>query len=147
MLELLVIFGLLALGYVAGSIIEQNHYASIKVRERRTQSVPVYNIGAKYPLPEAKGAKLFVGSVVISSDYYKAFLAQFSKLIGGQIFAYESLLDRGRREALLRMKEDAIRWGAKKVVNVRLETATIGNSHGDAGILSIEVIAYGTGLR
>lgn len=147
MFELFILLGLLLLGYVAGSITEQNHYASIKLREHRTQSVPIYNIGAKQPLPDAKGAQLFVGSVVISSDYYKAFLAQFSKFFGGQIFAYDSLLDRGRREALLRMKEDAIRWGAKKVVNVRIETATIGNSHGDAGILSIEVFAYGTGLR
>lgn len=147
MFELVVIFSLLTLGYVAGSIIEQNHYANIKVREHRTQRVPIYNIGAKQPLPDATSAKFFVGSVVISSDYYKAFLAQFSQWLGGQIFAYDSLLDRGRREALLRMKEDAIRWGAKKVVNVRLETATIGNSNGDSGILSIEVIAYGTGLR
>lgn len=147
MFELLIALGLLTLGYVAGSIIEQNHYANIKVREHRTQRVPIYNIGAKQPLPDAKGAKLFVGSVVISSDYYKAFLAQFSQFFGGQIVAYDSLLDRGRREALLRMKEDAIRWGAKKVVNVRIETATIGNSYGDAGILSIEVFAYGTGLR
>ncbi|MEO0376400.1 MAG: heavy metal-binding domain-containing protein, partial [Cyanobacteria bacterium P01_A01_bin.17] len=75
------------------------------------------------------------------------FLASLSKLVGGQIFAYESLLDRGRREALLRMKEDAIRWGAKKVINVRLETATIGSRSGDSGILSIEIVAYGTGLR
>ncbi len=145
--EVWIFLGLLALGYIAGSVTEQQHYASIKAREHRTSRVPVYNIGAKQPLPDAKGAQLFVGSVVISSDYFKAFLASLSKLVGGQIFAYESLLDRGRREALLRMKEDAIRWGAKKVINVRLETSTIGNSSGDSGILSVEIIAYGTGIK
>lgn len=147
MIELFIFFCLLALGYLAGSAVEKSHYASINERERRTISVPVYNVGAKQPLPEAEGAQLFMGSVVISSDYFKAFLASLSKLVGGQIFAYESLLDRGRREALLRMKEDAIRWGAKKVINVRLETATIGSRTGDSGILSIEIVAYGTGLR
>ncbi|MGB7415184.1 MAG: heavy metal-binding domain-containing protein [Thermosynechococcaceae cyanobacterium] len=147
MLQLFVFMGLLALGYLAGNAAEQKHYASIKERERRTLSVPVYSIGAKQPLPEAEGAQLFVGSVVISSDYFKAFLASLSKIVGGQIVAYESLLDRGRREALLRMKEDAIRWGAKKVINVRLETATISSQAGNSGILSIEVIAYGTGIR
>lgn len=147
MLGWFIVLCLLALGYLAGNAAEQQHYASIKQREQRTMQVPVFNIGAKQPLPEAEGAQLFMGSVVISSDYFKAFLASLSKLVGGQIFAYESLLDRGRREALLRMKEDAIRWGAKKIVNVRLETATIGSQVGDNGILSIEIIAYGTGIR
>ncbi len=139
--------GFLAVGYLAGNAAEQNHYASIKARELRTQSVPVINIGAKQPLPESEGAQLFVGSVVISSDYFKSFVASLVKLVGGQIFTYDSLLDRGRREAILRMKEDAIRWGAKQVINVRLETSTIGARTGDEGILSFEVIAYGTGIR
>jgi uncharacterized protein YbjQ (UPF0145 family) len=147
MFELFAFLCLLALGYLAGSAIEQKHYVSIRERERRTLSVPVDNIGAKQPLPEAEGAQLFVGSVVISSDYFKTFLAGLSNIVGGQVFAYESLLDRGRREALLRMKEDAIRWGAKKVINVRLETATISSPTGNSGIVSIEIIAYGTGLR
>jgi uncharacterized protein YbjQ (UPF0145 family) len=147
MLELVIFLGLLALGYLAGNAAEQKHYASLKERERRTLSVPVYNVGAKQLLPEAESAQLFVGSVVISSDYFKAFLAGLSKIVGGQVFAYESLLDRGHREALLRMKEDAIRWGAKKVLNVRLETSSIGSGNGGSGVLSIEVIAYGTGVR
>ncbi|NER32314.1 MAG: YbjQ family protein, partial [Symploca sp. SIO1C4] len=42
----------------------------------------------------------------------------------------------------LRMKEQAMAWGATQVVNVRMETTNIGtNSNG------IEVIAYGTGIR
>jgi uncharacterized protein YbjQ (UPF0145 family) len=147
MFELITFLCLLALGYLAGSAIEQKHYASIKERERRTSGVPVYNIGAKQPLPEAEGAQLCVGSVVISSDYFKTFLANLSNIVGGQVFAYESLLDRGRREALLRMKEDAIRWGAKRVINVRLETVTISAPTGNSGIISVEIIAYGTGLR
>ncbi len=45
------------------------------------------------------------------------------------------------------MKEGAIAWGATKVVNVRLETARIGNQNGGNGLAAIEVIAYGTGIR
>ena len=61
--------------------------------------------------------------------------------------AYESLLDRGRREAILRMKEQAIAWGATQVINVRLETSSIGKQTGGKGLVSIEVIAYGTGIK
>ncbi|WP_416666832.1 YbjQ family protein [Egbenema bharatensis] len=60
---------------------------------------------------------------------------------------YESLLERGRREALLRMKEEAAKWGANQVLNVRMETSNIGRQTGDRGLVAIEMIAYGTGVR
>jgi uncharacterized protein YbjQ (UPF0145 family) len=49
---------------------------------------------------------------------------------------------------MLRMKEQGIAWGATQILNVRLETATIGGRSGNNnGLGSIEVIAYGTGVR
>ena len=143
--DLIVFLILLALGYFAGTSLEKRHYQSIKLRERQTLYLPVVTFGAKQPLPKAHSAALFVGSVVISVDYFKTFASSLQKLVGGRLVAYESLLDRGRREALLRMKEAAIAWGASQVMNVRLETATIGGKAG--GSITIEVIAYGTGVR
>ena len=67
-------------------------------------------------------------------------------ILGGRVVAYESLLDRGRREALLRVKEQAIAWGATEILNVRYETSTIGGNN-QKGIAAIEVIAYGTAIR
>ncbi|MEL6500540.1 MAG: heavy metal-binding domain-containing protein, partial [Cyanobacteria bacterium J06623_1] len=75
------------------------------------------------------------------------FASSLRNLIGGRMIVYESLLDRGRREALLRMKEQAIGWGATQVVNVRLETSNIGNQTSGKGLVAIEVIAYGTAIR
>lgn len=61
---------------------------------------------------------------------------------------YESLLERGRREALLRMKEDAIAWGAVQILNVHLETSSMNDeSSANAGTVALEVIAYGTAIR
>ena len=72
----------------------------------------------------------------------------WSILWAGRIVVYESLLDRGRREALLRMKEQATAWGATQVINVRLETSNIGRSaSGNSNMVAIEVMAYGTGIR
>ncbi|MEO1300220.1 MAG: heavy metal-binding domain-containing protein, partial [Cyanobacteria bacterium J06636_16] len=102
--------------------------------------------GAKTPIPEADRAKLFVGSVVISSDYFKTFVATFINLIGGRISTYETLLERGRREAILRMKEDAIKWKARQIVNVRLETSEMGGQS-NGGLVALEIVAYGTGVQ
>ena len=38
---------------------------------------------------------------------FKRFLANLRRLIGGRVKSYESILDRARREALLRMKTEA----------------------------------------
>ncbi|MDA0265886.1 MAG: heavy metal-binding domain-containing protein [Cyanobacteria bacterium] len=140
------ILGLLALGFFAGSNIEKKHFADLQEREYRTRDLTVISLGAKTPIPKANRAKLFVGSVVISSDYFKTFVAGWINFFGGRITSYESLMERARREAILRMKEDAIQWGAQQVVNVRLETAEMGG-RGGQGIVSVEVLAYGTGIQ
>lgn len=137
---------LLTVGFFSGVYVEKKHYESIKERERQTLHVPAVTFGAKQSLPEALDAQMFVGSVVISSDYFKNFVLTLRNLVGGRVVVYESLLDRGRREAILRMKEEAIAWGATQVLNVRFETSTIGGN-ANKGIVSIEVIAYGTGIR
>ncbi|MEM6520413.1 MAG: heavy metal-binding domain-containing protein [Cyanobacteria bacterium P01_C01_bin.70] len=137
---------LLAIGFFAGSYTEKKHLEDLHDREYRTRQIKVFNIGAKTRIPEADRAKLFVGSVVISSDYFKTFVAGWMNVFGGRISVFESLVERGRREAMLRMKEEAMKWGAQKIVNVRLETAELGGNNNN-GVVSIEVIVYGTGVQ
>jgi len=137
---------LLAVGFFTGTYIEKKHFEDLHDREYRTRQIKIVNIGAKTPIPEADRAKLFVGSVVISSDYFKTFVAGWMNFFGGRISVFETLVERGRREAILRMKEDAMKWGARQIVNVRFETAELGGRNGN-GVVSIEVIAYGTGVQ
>ncbi len=146
-MELLVFLGLLGVGYFVGVHFEKKHYTDIRRREKRTLDIPMMTLGAKTPMPEANEAALFTGSVVISSDYFKSFIAAMINIVGGRIVVYESLLDRGRREALLRMKEEAIAWGATQVINVRLETSNISQSNSNNSKVAIEIMAYGTGIR
>ena len=147
-MEDLIIFAvLLSLGYGVGTYLEKRHYQSIQKREKRTNYLPMMTFGAKQPLPEAEDSSLFVGSVVISIDYFKWFVSLLRLWVGGSVVVYESLLDRGRREAILRMKEKAIAWGAKEIINVRLETANISSQNKNKSLVAIEVVAYGTAVK
>ena len=144
MADLIIFLILLALGYGFGRRTESQHYKSIIAREKKLQSLPA--VGMKVPpLGRPYTATLVCGNVVISVDYFKRFLAGLRSLFGGRVTSYESLLDRARREAILRMKEQAAGKGAKLIFNVKLTTASLSRGkHGKTG--SIEVLAYGTAL-
>jgi len=139
---------LLILGYFIGSYREKRHFRDLQKREKKVLNLPVSNFSKQVLPTDITETRLLIGSVVISIDYFKKISAMLRNLVGGKVVVYESLLDRSRREAILRMQEEAIEWGATQVLNVRLDTVTIGGRFGgktDPG--SIEVIAYGTGIK
>lgn len=145
--DLIVFLGLVILGYTAGSYAERTHYASIKRREREQRHCQLMTAEAYFAEGRVQRSFLVAGSVVISVDYFKRLLAMLRNIFGGRVKAYESLVDRARREAVLRMTEQAIGKGAHMVVNLRLETATIGDSANRRNSIGcVEVIAYGTAI-
>ena len=145
MYDLWIIFILLALGYATGTWVEKRHYSSIAQRETQLLALPAVTFKqTDIPAEEIAAACLVSGSAVISIDYFKRFLASLRNIFGGTVTSYESLLDRARREALLRMKEDA--RGAHIIFNVRVETATIGRNAHRRGVGCLEALAYGTAV-
>lgn len=138
---------LLALGYVAGTLAEKSHYKSIRVRELRLRRMPTTNLRRPPPHWRVEHSGLVAGSTVVSVDYFKRFLAQLRNLVGGRVRSYESLLDRGRREAVLRMKEEASKAGFDAIINLRLETSSLAAPLRNKGVAGIEVIAFGTALK
>lgn len=144
--ELIIFAVLLGVGYFFGTRTEKQHFRQLQQREQAIQGLMLSTAGAKVSLPKAVQAQLFTGSVVISSDFFKTFIAGVFNFFGGRITVYESLLERGRREAILRMEESALAWGADQVVNIRIQTAELSGNNGQ-GVVALEVIAYGTGVR
>ena len=143
-MEQLVLFVLLvALGYFFGSRAERKHLASIREREHTYQTLPT--IMLKRPLAEEniRGYRLVNGSVVIAIDHFKRFVASLVNLFGGEITSYESLVDRARREAILRMKADAA--DASEIINIRIETSSISKS-AQRSVGAVEVLACGTAI-
>ncbi len=139
---------LLLFTWFTGAAVERSHYRSIRVRETRSRRMPVMNVRRVPAGWTVAEAGLVTGHVVVSVDYFKRFLAVLRVFVGGRIRSYESLLDRARREALLRMKEAAVERGAQAVVGVRLETSRIANGRGRRdGLAGVEILAFGTALR
>ena len=139
---------LLALGYVTGSAAEQNHYKSIRVRELRFRRMPTTNLRRPPRHWRVEGTALVSGGTVVSVDYFKRFMAQLRGFVGGRMRSYESLLDRARREAVLRMKEEALKGGFDAVINVRLESTNIASPlRNNRGVAGVEMIAFGTALK
>lgn len=142
MIDLVVFAVLMTAGYTAGRIIERRHYASIRLRERRYQDILAFPMRFPPDTATPHDAFLVHGTVVVSADYFKTFVAGLRNLVGGRFRSYETLMERARREALLRLKEDARRRGSRLVICVRFETTTIASGWAP----SMEVMVYGTAL-
>jgi uncharacterized protein YbjQ (UPF0145 family) len=151
-MDVLIFFGmpaaLLLFSYVTGSILETRHFRELAEREEALGKMTVVTFS---PVPDGwnpRSAELVMGSVVVSLDHFKRFLAGLRAIVGGRIKAYEPLLDRARREALLRMMETANERGLDTIVNVRLETSRLASSRKNGkGTAGVEILAFGTGLQ
>lgn len=137
---------LIALGFLVGRINEGRHRRSLARREAMGGPV-LTNLKALPTGMDARESRLCVSSVVIASDYFKTFAARLKTLVGGRLRTLETLLERGRREALLRLREQAAGMGADLVLNVRLETAVIMRGRRNRPYPAAEVIAYGTAVK
>ena len=144
-MDLIIFLTLLATGYAVGSMMERRHYTSIEKREVELLELPAVSIKNGFDPLMVESAGLVQGNAVISVDYFKRILAALRNFFGGTIRSYETLLDRARREAILRMKE-SVPAGTGIIVNVRVETSTIGKNSHKKGVSCVEAIAYGTAL-
>ncbi len=136
--------GLLAIGFFNGRHVERKHLRNLDEREARVRHLIVTN--TKFIPPELgfRRAEMLMGEVVIGSDYFKNFLASLRSFFGGELKSLETLMDRARREATLRVLEHAASRGASAVFNIRLETSNIGVMQGKKQAAMAEVLVYGT---
>ena len=135
----LVVFGFI------GMLAERSHYKSIREREQNGHRIPITPTRTPDTNQIVAESRLVAASVVVSLDYFKRFLASLRNLFGGRVRSYESLMDRARREAVLRMQDECP--DADMILNFRMETSSIANTRGKQGAGGVEVLAYGTMVR
>lgn len=136
---------LVMLGYFFGRRAENKHIKQLVERESVMNALPA--MASRIPPDDGEYDQVLVsGSVVIANDYFKSFVAGLRNLFGGKVTTYETLLDRARREAVLRMKDQAKEMGAEMVFNVKYEASNISGQY-NKKLPIIEVHAYGTALK
>jgi len=136
---------LIIVGRIVGARIERAHFEDIATREARFREQPALSVKRLAPPASIRSAELATGSVVVSVDHFKRFISGFRMFFGGEVRSYATLIERARREAVLRMKES--QPDADAYINTRLETSTISSASGDQGMGTIEVLAYGTAVH
>lgn len=151
-MEILIIvllsFGLLPIAYAAGSHIERTHLAELEQREDALRHMLVTDLGS-FPQHSQRGAALVTGEVVLAADHFKVWLLSWRAMFGGEALSFRNLMSRARREATLRLMEDAHAQGYNAVCNLRFETSDIGGNvqyNGRPNRLVV-ILAVGTAYR
>jgi uncharacterized protein YbjQ (UPF0145 family) len=134
-------------GLFLGKRNDRKHLASIAEREARYRDIRLDN-RKRVDLPDdVEVCTLVIGQYVSASDYFKAFATKLRGLVGGEMNSMITLMERARREAVLRMVESALKHGATEVWNIRFETSNISQMNGKRGAAQVEIIAYGTAIK
>lgn len=129
---------LFCIGWLFGRHIERKHLNELEEKEARLAYIRLDT--NKFQTSELNG-QLVSSNVVISNDYFKYIIAQIQNFFGGRLSTYESVVDRARREAVVRLKLEAEQMGAKHIMGLRLSTTELGMQGG-----MVEVFAYGTAI-
>lgn len=145
LIALLISAILLIIAYFTGSIIEKKHFENIRAREIKLMKLPHTSIGKRLISNKkpVKKVKLVTGCAVIASDHFKEFVSGFKTFFGGRMTSYESIIDRARREAILRMRESAV--DSSIIINMKLETTILSDSL-QKQPAQVAVMAYGTAI-
>lgn len=80
------------------------------------------------------------GSTIQSKNIGRDITQSFKTLVGGELKAYNEMMNEARAIATKRMVEEAEQMGADAVVNIRYASAAVMQG-------AAEVIAYGTAVR
>ncbi|HNQ43746.1 MAG TPA: YbjQ family protein, partial [Candidatus Cloacimonadota bacterium] len=71
---------------------------------------------------------IVTGETIMGANIVRDLMASITDIVGGRSGAYESKLQDGRKEALVEMKQAAMRLGANAVIGVDIDYEVIGSS-------------------
>ena len=83
---------------------------------------------------------LVKGSTIQSKNLGKDISQSFKTLVGGELKAYNEMMNEARARATKRMVEEAETLGADGIVNIRYSSSAVMQG-------AAEVIAYGTAVK
>lgn len=130
---------LFSVGFGFGRFNERKHLQYLDEQEQRLAYIRVNN--SRF-IESTLPGHMISSNVVISHDYFKYAIANVQNMLGGRLTSYESVVERARREAIVRLKLEAEKIGADQIMGIRLSTTELGMQGG-----MVEVFAYGTAIQ
>jgi uncharacterized protein YbjQ (UPF0145 family) len=120
---------LLGVAWLVGAWGAARHEADLARRELAVAHIRVHDLGGlEDAVPGPKPPVMVTGEVTLGVDHFRGLLGQWKSLFGGQVRSYQMVLDRARREVVMRLVEQAHSMGYNAVGNVRIEFADISGS-------------------
>lgn len=92
------------------------------------------------PGKEIEVLELVKGTIVLSKNIGKDFMAGMKTLVGGELTSYTEMLNEARQIATKRMVDDAEALGADAVLNIRYGSSSLMQG-------AAEVVVYGTAVK
>lgn len=137
---------MLPIGLIFGGMAERKHFRQLD--EREAANIVRVDNRKRIDRPETvTAATMVTGQVVVATDYWKSFAMKLRNIVGGEVKSADRLMQRGRREAMMRLCDEAAGQGATEVWNIRLTTSNIGMMRGKSGgNMQVEVLAFGTAV-
>lgn len=135
-----------AIAAVVAPILERRHLVDLGEREAAVEGMTVHDLSSAVVEAGPVHPQMVTGSAVMGVDWWKGFMLFLVNIVGGDVPSVDRVMTRARREAILRMTEEASALGAVEVVNTRIETSTITNRKGNSGKGSGEILVHGTAL-
>jgi len=89
---------------------------------------------------ELETISIVKGSTIQSKNIGRDITQAFKSLVGGELKAYNDMMNKARALATKRMVEEAEQLGADGIVNIRYASSAIMQN-------AAEVIAYGTAVK
>lgn len=105
MVHLITVMVMLVVTYFIGSSISKRHRRRLQHNESQYSDIISVEEEHLDGLPTT-GGEMVTGTVVIGADYFKHYIGGILNFFGGRLSVYEGILDRARREALVRLKSE-----------------------------------------
>jgi uncharacterized protein YbjQ (UPF0145 family) len=120
---------------------EKQHGSLFKSNKSLSTSSPMATMNAS-------SSTLLHVSICVGPSWGQMFFMWVKSLFGGRLHSYDTVLDFGRREVLMRLHQQANELGCASIVNIRIETSVISFAKNDKSKQSsVEFLAFATGLR
>jgi uncharacterized protein YbjQ (UPF0145 family) len=145
---LLFVVPLLVCGLLIGRTVERRHLAQLQAAESaRGDFLVTQSKSFPHAAPSDAPPALLAAEVVIASDYLKTFLSAWRNLFGGEMRSFSLMVDRAKREALVRLVDQAQAAGYNGLCNVRIDTVDLGGLSSQGKAAMAACIATATAYR